>query len=439
MEYDKKYAFLLEKLESSGFKAYLVGGCVRDMLLGRTVGDFDITTDALPKQVTEVFSDLKVIPTGIKHGTVTVIYDSTPFEITTFRVDGDYSDSRRPDSVSFTPSLEKDLARRDFTVNAMAMDKNGNITDLFGGLDNLKSRTIKCVGDPVKRFSEDALRILRAVRFSSVLGFEIDTATAEAALAMRENLNDISRERCRDELEKMIMGEDFTAAALKYRDIIAQIVPELRPSFDFDQHSRYHKYDVYEHTVRAVSAAPFNRIVRTAMLFHDIGKPSMFTLDENGVGHFKGHAGVSAEIAEKVMKRLHCDNDTISQVCTIIAHHSDEIVSEKQVKRLISKIGAETFFLLMEAKKADNLAKRDFVLEENEVFDSLAETARQLIQADDCMSLKQLAVNGNDITALGVNGKAVGECLGKLLELVVDGALPNEKSALIGYVKENLI
>lgn len=439
MEYDNKYAFLLEKLESSGFKAYLVGGCVRDMLLGRTVGDFDITTDALPEQVTEVFSDLKVIPTGIKHGTVTVIYDSTPFEITTFRVDGGYSDSRRPDSVSFTPSLEEDLARRDFTVNAIAMDKNGNITDLFGGLDDLKARTLKCVGDPVKRFSEDALRILRAVRFSSVLGFEIDAATAEAALAMRKNLNDISRERCRDELEKMIMGENFTAVALEYRDIIAQIVPELRPSFDFDQHSRYHKYDVYEHTVRAVSAAPFNRIVRTAMLFHDIGKPDMFTLDENGVGHFKGHAGVSAEIAEKVMKRLHCDNDTISQVCTIIARHSDEIVSEKQVKRLISKIREETFFLLIEAKKADNLAKRDFVLEENEVFDSLAETARQLIQADDCMSLKQLAVNGNDITALGVNGKAVGECLAALLELVVDDVLPNERSALIGYAKEKLI
>lgn len=439
MEYDNKYAFLLEKLEKSGFQAYLVGGCVRDMLLGRSVGDFDIATNALPGQIAEVFSGLRVIPTGIKHGTVTVIYDSAPFEMTTFRVDGGYSDSRRPDSVSFTPCLEEDLARRDLTVNAMAMDKNGNITDPFGGLADLKARRLKCVGDPAKRFSEDALRILRMVRFSSVLGFEADNATAEAALEMRGSLDGISRERCRDELEKTIMGESFTAAALKYRDILAQIVPELRPCFDFDQRSRYHRYDVYEHTVRAVSAAPFDRIVRTAMLFHDIGKPSMFTLDENGVGHFKGHAGVSAEIAETVMKRLRYDNDTISQVCNVIARHSDEIVSEKQVKRLISKLGEETFFLLIEAKKADNLAKRDFVLEENEVFDSFAETARQLIQADSCMSLKQLAVNGNDMTALGVKGRAVGECLGALLELVVDGVLPNESSALIGYAKEKLI
>ncbi len=439
MKYDKKYEIMLSMLESAGYQAYIVGGCVRDMLLGRPVSDIDITTNALPEQIMEVFSGMKVIPTGIKHGTVTVLYDSEPFEITTFRVDGSYSDSRRPDSVKFSSSLEEDLARRDLTINAMAMDIRGKVHDPFCGEADLKAGILRCVGEPEKRFAEDALRILRTVRFASVLGYRTDEKTETAALAMRSRLDLISRERCRDELIKMIMGSHFAETALRYREIIAQLIPEFRPCFDFQQRSKYHKYDVYEHIVRAVEAAPENELLRTAMLLHDIGKPQMFKLDENGVGHFKGHAGVSADIAREVMKRLRFSSDFTESVCTIIAYHSDTIGSEKHIKRMISRIGAENLFLLLEAKKADNLAKCEFVLDENPYFDKCAEIARELIRQDQCMSLRQLAVNGNDMKELGLCGKAIGAALEALLALVIDEELPNEKDRLIAYTKEELL
>ncbi len=438
MENGTDYAYLLEKLESAGFEAYIVGGCVRDRLLGRTINDYDITTNALPEEIMSVFAELKVAPTGLKHGTVTVIYNDMPFEVTTFRVDGSYSDSRRPDSVRFTSSLEEDLARRDFTVNAMAMDVRGTLHDPFGGQDDLRARLIRAVGDPEKRFREDALRILRAVRFSAVLGFDIEEHTSAAALELRGLLDIISRERCRDELSKMIMGGDFAETALKYRDIIAQVIPEFCACFDFEQRSRYHKYNVYEHIVRAVEAAPHDATIRTAMLFHDICKPQMFTLDENGVGHFKGHAEVSARAAEVIMRRLHWDNAMISDVCSIIERHSDKLTSEKQLKRLISKLGEENYFRLLEAKKADNLAKNEFVLDENKWFDECAELGRKFLSGNDCMSLKKLAVNGTDIMALGAEGKQIGDCLRTLLDLVMDGELPNEREALLSRAREVL-
>ncbi|MDO4863031.1 MAG: CCA tRNA nucleotidyltransferase [Ruminococcus sp.] len=438
MKNGKEYAYLLKKLESAGFEAYIVGGCVRDALLGREVNDCDITTSAIPEQIMGVFSELKVAPTGLKHGTVTVIYNDMPFEVTTFRVDGSYTDSRRPDSVSFTASLEEDLARRDFTVNAMAMDVRGELHDPFGGRDDLAARVIRCVGAPEKRFREDALRIMRAVRFASTLGFEIEERTSAAALELRGLLDNISRERCRDELSKMIMGENLAEVALKFRDIIAQVIPELRTCFDFEQRSRYHKYTVYEHIVRAVAAAPPDPTVRTAMLFHDIGKPQMFTLDEDGVGHFKGHAEVSAKAAEVIMRRLRWENAVISDVSAIIARHSDKISSEKQIKRLISRLGEDNFFRLLEAKKADNLAKNEFVLTENAWFDECAELGRRSIEESACMSLRDLAVNGNDIMSLGAEGRQVGECLRELLDLVIDGELPNEREALLCRAREVL-
>ncbi len=438
MDNGTEYAYLLEKLESSGFEAYIVGGCVRDRLLGRKISDFDITTNALPEQIMAVFRELTVIPTGLAHGTVTVLYHDMPFEITTFRVDGSYSDSRRPDSVEFTASLTEDLARRDLTVNAMAMDRHGRLYDPFGGRADLDAHILRCVGEPEKRFSEDALRILRTVRFAAVLGFEAEERTARAALGMRGLLDNISRERCRDELVKMIMGEHFAGAALRYRDIIAQIVPEFRPCFDFEQHNRYHKYDVYEHIVRAVAAAPYDRTIRTAMLFHDICKPEMFTVDADGVGHFKGHAGVSARAAEVIMQRLRWDNAAIADVCALIGRHSDKITSEKQIKRLISRLGRENFFRLIEVKKADNCAKNEFVLAENAYFDECAELGRRFIQEDDCMSLRQLAVNGRDIAALGAEGRQIGDCLRTLLDLVIDGELPNEREALLIRAREVL-
>ncbi|MCM1132925.1 MAG: HD domain-containing protein [Ruminococcus flavefaciens] len=447
----KKCMHILTALESAGFQAYIIGGCVRDMIMGREVHDFDITTNALPQQIIDTFPGEKVIATGIKHGTVTVLYENEPFEITTFRIDGEYSDSRRPDSVEFTSSLKEDASRRDFTMNAIAVDSNGNVFDYFNGVSDIENHIIRCVGDPEKRFTEDALRILRAVRFASVLGFEIDSRTAESAVALKERLEFVSAERIRSELVKLICGINSADIMLKYREIIGQIIPEMRVCFDFSQHSPYHKYDVYEHIVRAVdnipTGLPDTEILRTALLFHDIGKPQTFKPDTNGRGHFKGHAGVSADMAEKIMRRLKFDNKTIETVCTIVAMHGDTFdfggsdrknMPVNEIKHMISKIGADNFFLLLKLKKADNSAKNDFVLDENNEIDKIAETARRLISENCCMSLAQLAINGNDLKSLGFSGRAIGDCLARLLDMVMDGRLENNHHQLIDYAKEML-
>lgn len=442
---DEKCLHILKKLEKSGFEAYIVGGCVRDMIMGREVHDFDITTNALPQQIIDVFADERTIPTGIKHGTVTVMHENEPFEVTTFRIDGEYSDFRRPDNVEFTSSLREDCARRDFTMNAVAMDCNGNISDFFGGIQDIEKHIIKCVGEPEQRFTEDALRILRAVRFSSVLGFDIEKNTSEYALKLRKNLGFVSSERIRSELVKLICGKNCVDVMLNYREIIGQIIPEMNVCFDFSQHSPYHKYSVYEHIVRAVGNAPLdNELLRTALLFHDIGKPQTFRLDENGRGHFKGHAGVSADIAREIMRRLKFDNRTIDTVCILIAMHGDKFdfgsgdrdsMPVSEIKRIISKIGAENFFLLLELKKADNSAKNDFVLDENNELERIADTAEKLISENCCMSLAQLEINGNDLKSIGLKGRAIGECLNSLLEKVMDGEIENNHNELIEYLR----
>ncbi len=436
---DKTAEKIVFRLEENGFLAYFVGGCVRDSLMGRTIHDIDIASSALPQDTINIFGAENVIPTGIKHGTVTVMADRAYYEVTTFRRDGEYLDHRRPESVEFVSDIADDLSRRDFTMNAIAMGSDGTLIDPFGGCTDIKSGTIRCVGDPEKRFSEDALRILRAVRFASQLGFEIEEQTACAMSKMKTALNSISGERIREELDKLLCGEYCVQAMLKYRDIMGQIIPELRECFDFSQHSHYHKYDVYEHIVRAVNAAPQdNVILRRTMLLHDIGKPKMFRLDENGEGHFKGHAQVGAEMAEQIMERLHYDKKTISLTCTLIERHSDKIGSEKHIRRLASKIGSDAFFLLMEVKKADNLAKNEFVLAENAEFDGYAHRLRELIAEDSCMSLRQLAINGSDLTALGFEGRQVGETLSALLGLVIDGKLPNERHALLARAAQEV-
>lgn len=428
---------ILKTLEDRGFEAFLVGGCVRDSLIGRSVNDYDITTNALPEEVISVFSGFNVVRTGIKHGTVTVFMCNTPYEITTYRIDEGYSDSRRPDNVTFTSDIEEDLARRDFTVNAIAMDCYGNIRDPFGGCDDIKKGIIRCVGNPIERFTEDALRILRGIRFSSQLGFEIENDTSEAIIASADNLKMISAERIRDELDKLLCGKNCAAAMLKYRDIIAVFIPEIRACFDFEQHSRYHRYDIYTHIVKAVEAAPENNVIlRRTMLFHDIGKPPMFTIDENGEGHFKGHAQVSAEMAKKIMTRLRCSSRDIKLTYELISRHSDKIQSHKQLRRMISQMGDELFFMLIETKKADNLAKQPFVLSENDILEGYAEDARQIIAENSCLKLSDLEVNGDDMLSMGLNGKIIGDILSELLELVIDEELPNERAVLLDYVKE---
>lgn len=426
---------LLKRLEDAGFEAYYVGGCVRDHLMGRAVHDVDITTNALPEQTAAVFEGYKVIPTGIRHGTVTVLAEGTPYEITTYRVDGSYSDSRRPDSVEFTPDIVQDLARRDFTMNAIAMDIRGNIVDPFGGRGDIEHALIRCVGEPEKRFTEDALRIMRGIRFASQLGFGIEEKTAQAIIDMRGRLSIISRERVREELDKLLCGKDCGKVLTDYRVIIAEIIPEMVACFGFDQFSRYHKYDVYEHIVKAATSAPQDQLIlRRALLLHDIAKPQMFTLDENGIGHFKGHAKVSAEMAKEILTRLRFDNRTIALTSQLISHHSDKLHSERQIRLMVSEFGIETFLMLMDFKKYDNCGKNDFVLNENEEFDRFKVIAREFADSGECITLSQLALSGSDLTELGFRGREIGTALAQLHSLVISGDLPNDKQALTDYI-----
>lgn len=437
MNIDKDTEKILSELELHGFEAYIVGGCVRDRIMGRDIHDTDITTNALPQQILEAFSGYKVILTGIKHGTVTVLYNDTPYEITTYRIDGEYSDHRRPDKVEFTSDITADLARRDFTVNAVAMDLRGNIVDPFGGKNDIAQHIIRCVGSPQQRFDEDALRILRAVRFSSQLGFTIDEATAEAVHSIRAELKKISSERIRDELDKLICGRNCVEVLLGYSDVITAVIPEFEPSIGLDQRSPYHRYNVWEHTVRAVSFAPADDLkLRRTLLFHDIGKPACMKLDETGRGHFKQHDRVGAEMTEKIMKRLHYDNKAIAFTTALIANHSKKLRNKTDVKKMMSKIGDELFFILMEMKKCDNSAKNEFVLEENIFFDQLKELGHEIIANNECRSLRGLAITGNDLVQLGLKGAEIGEVQHELLELVMEEKLPNTREELLSCAEQ---
>ena len=434
---DKNTAAVLEQLENAGFEAYIVGGCVRDKLMGRQIHDTDITTNAIPEQIIAAFPDCKNIPTGIKHGTVTIIKNHVSYEITTYRIDGEYSDSRRPDSVIFTADITDDLARRDFTMNAIAMDRHGNIVDAFGGKTDIENKLIRCVGDPEQRFTEDALRIMRAIRFASQLGFDIEEKTSEAVHSMKKRLKNISKERVRDELDKLLCGKNCLKVLMEYSDVITAVIPEFQASIGFDQHSPYHKYDVWEHTVRAVDYAPSENLnLRRTLLFHDIAKPSCAFFDDSGRGHFKRHNKISAEMTEKIMKDLRYDNDSIKYAVTLIARHDDKFHTRAQVKTIMSEIGDELFFELIELKKCDNSSKSEFVLDEIKEFDQLIAIGHEIIRNDECRSLKQLDINGTELKSLGLSGKDIGEAFNEILKLVMNEKLLNEKTTLLNYAKQ---
>lgn len=429
-------AKILNILEKAGFEAYIVGGCVRDTIMNRISHDTDITTNAFPEQIIEVFKDYKTIPTGIKHGTITIIANDTPYEITTYRIDGKYSDSRRPDSVKFTANLHEDLARRDFTVNAIAMDSQGRISDPFNGVNDIHNKIIRCVGSPEKRFSEDALRIMRAIRFSSQLGFEIEKNTAEAIHKMKNLLKNISRERIREELDKLICGKNAINVLLEYSDIITTIIPEFEKCIGFNQHSPYHKYTVWEHIAHSINFAPQDKIqIRRALFFHDIAKPICAKFDDTGRGHFYNHAQIGSEMTKDIMKRLRYDNDSITIVSTLIAHHSDKILTNKNIKKLISVIGDELFIELIEMKKCDNSAKNDFVRDNNIQLEKILSETYKIIENNECRNLHMLAVNGSDLINIGLKGAEIGNALKELLNLVIEEKLPNKHDILLNYIK----
>lgn len=430
-----KYAIKI--LEQNGFVAYVVGGCIRDSMLGVCPPDWDITTNALPNEVLSVFHNLKTIESGIKHGTITVIVETLPLEITTFRIDGNYLDNRHPDSVNFCNNLCEDLSRRDFTINAMAYNENSGLIDIFEGIKDIQNKIIRCVGNPDLRFNEDALRILRALRFSSVLGFELEQKTSDSILRNASLLQNVSKERVSTELLKLLCGQNVCNVLLKYRDVFTKIIPEIEPMFDFDQHNEHHIFDVWEHTVRAIDYSECDPIVRLTLLLHDIGKPHCYSMDEKGVGHFHGHGNISADIARTVLKSLKLSNEIINTILTLVKYHDYPITpEEKIVKRRLAKFSPPVLKLLLKVKLADSLAHSPIYSNRENEFLKIEEMMNKIIENGECFKLCDLAVNGDDLINLGIPAsKKIGEILNELLRAVIDGKLKNNKAELIKEVK----
>jgi len=491
--------YIIGRLEVNGFEAYAVGGCVRDAVLGVIPEDWDICTSALPEQTARCFDGYNIIETGLKHGTITLRVNHKSYEITTYRIDGVYSDNRRPDNVEFTNDLKNDLSRRDFTINAMAYNPRTGIIDYFGGMSDIECRIIRCVGDANKRFKEDALRIMRALRFASVMAttrhcgldpqshedmdeanvghkseghrgsdllcrppvsstrhcgldpqshedmddvnegqnrshcFNIEQDTSEAIFRNKELLNNIAAERVAVELNKLIVGEGAGEVLLSYIPVFEVFIPEIANIAGFKQNSKYHYLDVWEHTVKSVVNAPKDVCLRLTMLLHDIAKPQCYT-EVDSVGHFYGHPQLSSDMARVILNRLKYDNDTIKTVTTLILYHDTDIEpNAKHIKRWLNRIGEQKFRQLLAVKRADSMAKveehRDIQLKQ---FDEVLQVLDEVIKEQQCFSLKDLAVDGRDLIAIGITeGSEIGTTLNRLLDMVIDGEIENEKETLL--------
>lgn len=437
MELPFQICEILERIESAGYAAFVVGGCVRDHLMGMTPHDFDITTSATPKETENIFADCRVIETGIKHGTVTVLYKGISTEITTFRVDGEYSDGRHPDSVSFSRDIEDDLSRRDFTMNGIAYNPKLGFVDPFGGKDDIERGIIRCIGDPDKRFGEDALRVVRALRFSAVLGYPIAEDTAQAMKAHKKDLRKVSVERIFTELKRLLCGKDVRRVLSEFSEVFAAIIPQLGAAIGYDQGSKYHNSTLYEHTARAVEAAPDTVEMRLAMLLHDIGKPACRSEDENGECHYYGHSEISARMTDDILRRLKCDNALRERVVEIVRYHDIPVeTSRKYIKRQLAKHGAEVFEDIMAAHIADDSAKCDFCRDRIPRIREALAISGEIAGEQPCFSVKMLDISGNDLKSIVPPSPLMGEILSKLLEEVVDEKLPNEKSALLKRAAE---
>lgn len=492
--------YIIDRLEACGHEAYAVGGCVRDSLRGGVPSDWDMCTSALPKEVMEIFSDIKIIPTGIKHGTVTLVVpvsdeDTDRFlnpeerlsmdlpqgfsrrlysenningkvsglklrdifsesqgydinvrsianvEITTFRTDGSYTDGRHPDSVKFVRSIEEDLARRDFTVNAMAYSPSSGLIDMFGGREDLANGVLRCVGDPKERFGEDALRILRALRFMSEKGFSADPDTEAAVRSCRESLKDVSAERISSEFIKFLCGSRAAELLDEYREVFACIIPELAQTFNFDQKSPHHNRDVWHHILCAVNDIPPVPYYRMTMLLHDIAKPVVFILDDNGRGRFVGHPEKGAQMVEKILRRLRFPADFVNRIVSLVRYHDAKIKpTRSEVRKWLCLLGSDVFFDLMFVRHADAAGKYDkYIGEADEKNKMLADSAESILKDGDCISLKQLDLNGKDLLSAGfAEGRKIGEILEKLLNEVMEDRLPNEKTALLEAAEKEL-
>lgn len=429
--------FIINTLETNDYEAYLVGGSVRDILMGTLPDDTDITTNAHPEEIKFIFSDFIVIETGIKHGTVTVMKDGAPIEITTYRTEGGYSDGRHPDKVTFTSDIIEDLSRRDFTVNSIAYNPSAGLVDPFLGSNDIKKKIIRCVGNPKTRFEEDALRILRALRFSSVLGFDIESETSTAIHECRNLLKNVSAERIYSELSKTLCGKNIRNVLIEYVDVFAVPIPEIGRMINFDQKNFHHKFDLLRHTAEVVANITPVKHLRFAALLHDIAKPICQSFDEDNVAHYYKHPSVGAHTADEIMHRLKADNITRESVVRLIKWHDTPIEeSERIIKRKLRSIGKENLFDLFELQKSDTLGLADEYHNRLHHFEKLKEITQVILNQEQCFSLKNLNINGYDVASLGLKGKQIGNALNFALEAVIDGITENNKEALLKHITE---
>lgn len=429
----EKVNIIISTLQAHGYEAYAVGGCVRDSILGREPDDWDITTSATPLETKALFK--RTFDTGIEHGTITVLLDKDAFEVTTYRVDGKYEDSRHPKEVTFTRSLNEDLLRRDFTINAMAYNDEEGLVDIFGGISDLKNTTIRCVGNAEERFGEDALRILRAVRFAAQLGFEIEKETQKGIVKLAPTLANISAERIQVELVKMLVSPNPGLLRKAYElGITKVILPEFDKMMQTTQETPHHKYSVGEHTIKAIEMIRADKVLRLTMLLHDVAKPQMKTIDGNGVAHFKMHDIKGADMAKAILRRLKFDNDTLGKVTRLVQYHDYRIPAEpKRVRRAMNKIGEDLFPYYLEVRRADTMAQSEYLREEKlQNIREMEMRYQDILVKKECVSLKDLAVSGSDLIADGMQpGKEIGIVLNKLLEMVIENPEINTKETLL--------
>ncbi len=433
---------IIDRLQRNGYEAYAVGGCIRDSLLGIEPKDYDICTSALPNKTVECFSDFKIAETGLKHGTVTVIVNGVGYEITTFRKDGKYTDYRHPDGVSFTSSICEDLRRRDFTVNAIAYNDNSGLIDPFDGLLDIEKHIIRAVGNSEERFNEDGLRILRCLRFASVYGFEIDEYTAMSAHMLKDNLSYVSVERIKSELDKLICGNECTRIMRDFSDVLSVFIPEIRTIIGYDQHTPYHYYDLWEHTLHTIDNIDPDLTLRYTMLFHDLGKPDVRTTDSNGQCHYKKHASAGVKIAEQILKRLKFEKRMSEDILYLISSHMDDPPQDRvSTRKFICRHGIKKAGMLLKVMLADNLSKMppNVVDERAEKIKKTCETYNDILRKGDCCLISDLAVSGDDLISIGVpSGRRVGEILTELLKAVIEGKTENNNRSLIEYAQKNI-
>lgn len=428
----------LSRLEQAGFACYAVGGCVRDSMLGLTPQDYDLCTAAAPEQIKTVFSSEKTILSGEKHGTVGIITPGGVVEITTFRTEGDYLDNRHPQWVAFVDNIEGDLARRDYTVNAMAYSPTRGLADPYGGAEDLKNRILRAVGDPATRFREDSLRILRGVRFAVRYGLTVEAATGKAMEDLAPLMDNLARERVFDELCKLLPLVEAGDLA-HFAPVLCRVIPELAPTVGFDQRSPHHAYDIFTHTAHVTAAVPRDLTLRWAALLHDVGKVPAFTTDETGRGHFYGHAQHSAQMADALLHRLKAPTALREQVVKLIDLHMTKLPAEKKtVRRWLSRLGLESLEQLLTLQRADTGSKGICKDDELEHFTVLRQLLDEILEEDSCLSIKDLAIDGHDLMDLGLSGPAIGRTLNYLLEQILDEQLPNERSALLEAARQNV-